>query len=137
MCASRKKQTPGKEVCRFFSRKGWCRYGSSCWFQHGEPAVKAKQSEPEIEIMDRSHLHLDSVEISPNTTYGDLPTIAEWKAMHSSQKIPNTTQRIDHVTLVSGVNRAFVGPHDKEDNKRDQKLLLSLDDIRFFAKNQN
>jgi hypothetical protein len=50
MCASRKKQTPGKEVCRFFSRKGWCRYGSSCWFQHSEPAVKAKQSEPEIEI---------------------------------------------------------------------------------------
>jgi hypothetical protein len=50
MCASRKKQPPGKEVCLFFSRKGWCRYGSSCWFQHGEPVVKAKQSEPEIEI---------------------------------------------------------------------------------------
>jgi hypothetical protein len=25
-------------------------YGSSYWFQHGEPAVKTKQSEPEIEI---------------------------------------------------------------------------------------
>jgi hypothetical protein len=50
MCDSRKKQTPGKEVFRFFSRKGWCRYGSSCWFQHGELAVKTKQSEPEIKI---------------------------------------------------------------------------------------
>ena len=62
-----------------------------------------------------------------------LPTIEEWKAMHSSQKIPNTTQRIDHTTLVSGVNRAFVGQHDKEDNNRDQKLLLSLDDTRYFT----
>ena len=50
MYVSRKNQTPGKEVCRFFSRKGWYRYGSSCWFQHDEPPVKTKQSEPEIEI---------------------------------------------------------------------------------------
>jgi len=96
-------------------------------------AVEGNTFHDEICLMDRSHLQLDSVDISPNTTYGDLPTIEEWKAMHSSQKIPNTTQRIDHTTLVSGVNRAFVGPHDKEDNNRDQKLLLSLDDTRYFT----
>ena len=50
LCDSRKNQAPGKEVCRFFSRKGWCKYGSSCRFQHGEPAVKTKQSEQEIEV---------------------------------------------------------------------------------------
>jgi hypothetical protein len=100
-------------------------------------AVEGNIFHDEICLMDRSHLHLDSVEISPNTTYGVLPTIEEWKAMHSSQRVPNTTQRIDHVTLVSGVNRAFVGPHDKEDNNRDSKLLLSLDDMRYFATKQN
>ena len=50
LCDSRKNQAPGQEVCRFFSRKGWCKYGSSCRFQHGEPTVKTKQSEQEIEI---------------------------------------------------------------------------------------
>lgn len=97
-------------------------------------AVEGNTFHDEICLMDRSHLHLDSVDISPKTTYGDLPTIEEWKARHSSQKIPNTTRRIDYVTLVSGVNKAFEGPHNKEDNNYDQNSLLSPDDSRYFGK---
>lgn len=97
-------------------------------------SVEVNTFHDEICLMDRSHLHFDSLDISPSTKYRDLPTLEEWKSMHSAEKIPNTTRRLDHVTLVSGNNKAFMGPHDKVDINPDPNILLSRDDLRYFGK---
>lgn len=97
-------------------------------------AVEGNTFHDEICLMDRTHLCFDSVDISPNTTYRDLPTIEEWKKRHFSSRIPNTKQRLDRVTLFSGVNNPFVGPHNKTGNNPDPQVFLSQDDTRYFKK---
>ena len=72
----------------------------------------------EICLLDRSHLHFDSVETSPKTKYYNLPTMDEWKKQHDAEKIPNKIQSIHHTTFTPSVNRPFVGPRRKEDGDR-------------------
>ena len=62
MCALSLEQAHGKEVCCFFARKGWCRYGSSCWYQHGttktasiELETKLNQLEEAVQNLQQEH----------------------------------------------------------------------------------
>ena len=48
MCAPSLEQAHGREVCRFFAKKGWCRYGSSCWYHHGATKTASIESEPKL-----------------------------------------------------------------------------------------
>lgn len=94
----------------------------------------------EICLLDRSHLHFDSVEISPKTKYNNLPTMEEWKKQHDAEKVPNNRQSLHHTTLFPGVNQPLIGPRRKEDGDRTtsvfddhsgrkpgwKKMLLSL-----------
>jgi hypothetical protein len=75
-------------------------------------AVPGNTFHDEICLMDRSQLYFDSVEISPKTTYGALPTLEEWQTRHSRTKVPKAT--------LQGLARrpdAFLitGPQHKED----------------------
>ena len=75
-------------------------------------SVPGNSFHDEICLMDRSQLRFDSVEISPKTTYGALPTLEEWQARHSRTKVPKAT--------LQGLARrpdAFLitGPQHKED----------------------
>jgi hypothetical protein len=85
------------------------------WIYH---QMEGNSFHDEICLMDRSHLHFDSVKISEKTKYKSLPTMEEWKKQQEAYKVPNNRQCMQHSTLTSLVNRPFIGPRRKEDGKK-------------------
>jgi hypothetical protein len=68
-------------------------------------AVPGNTFHDEICLMDRSQLYFDSVEISPKTTYGSLPTSEEWKTQNEHGKVVNSKMSPHDSTLVCAPGR--------------------------------